>query len=286
MGWLLDPFASPIALRALAEVVLLSVAAGPLGVWVLLHRDAYAAESLSHGMLPGLVLAVLAGIPLILGALGGVLVAAVGIWLVARERRLGPEVGVAIAVSALSGLGALLALSPEAPPRLRELLFGDLLGVSDGDLAMAAVLVLVVAAALAAGHRSLALVAFDRGSARALGAPPERWELGLLVLLGITTVAAVQGLGNLLLLALILAPAAAALSRGERLAGILVRSVALGAVAGIAGLVASYHLAVAAGASVALCAVLLAASALAVPRGLTPRRAPSSRSAAPASARR
>src|ERR687895_605874 len=76
LAWLTDPFASPIVQRALAELLILSVACGPLGVWVLLYRDAYAAESLSHGMLPGLVIAALAGVPLLLGATGGVLLAA------------------------------------------------------------------------------------------------------------------------------------------------------------------------------------------------------------------
>ena len=72
MDWLLDPFASPIVQRALAEVLILSVACGPLGVWVLLYRDAYAAESISHGMLPGLVVAALADLAdVTFGALSG-----------------------------------------------------------------------------------------------------------------------------------------------------------------------------------------------------------------------
>jgi ABC-type Mn2+/Zn2+ transport system permease subunit len=120
--------------------------------------------------------------------------------------------------------------------------------------------------ALAAGHRSLALVGFDRGSAPSLGARPLRWELALLVVLALTTVAAVQGLGNLLLVALILAPAAAALTLARRLAAVLALSVALAALAGVAGLVLSFHLEVAAGASVALCAVAFALLALLVPR--------------------
>jgi ABC-type Mn2+/Zn2+ transport system permease subunit len=258
LDWLTDPFASPIVQRALAELLILSLACGPLGVWVLLYRDAYAAESISHGMLPGLVIAALAGAPLLLGAAGGVLVAAAGIALVARDRRLGSDIGVAVCVSALLGAGGLLALSPDSPPRLQELLFGDLLGVSGGDLAAAAALAGAVAIALAAGHRSLALVGFDRGSAPSLGARPLRWELALLAILAVTTVAAVQGLGNLLLVALILAPAAAALSLARRLPVAIALSVALAALAGTAGLVLSFHLEVAAGASVALCAVALA----------------------------
>ena len=103
-------------------------------MWILLLRRAYAAESLSHAMLPGLVIAALAGIPLLIGAAGGVLVAAVGIALVARDVRAGGDVGVAVVVSGLFGLGGILALSPETPPRLGELLFGDLLGVDNADL--------------------------------------------------------------------------------------------------------------------------------------------------------
>ena len=257
----------PIIRRALAEVLLLSLACGPLGVWVLLHRQSYAAESMSHGMLPGLVLAALAGLPLVLGAGAGVLVAAAAISLAGRDERVGADAGVAVAVGALFGLGALLALSPEAPPRLQELLFGDLLGVSGGDLAVAGALAAAVVLALAAAHRPLAASAFDRPAAASLGALPARWELVLLVLLGVTTVAAAPGLGNLLLVALVLAPGAAALALTRRLAVALALAAAIAATAGVAGLALSYHLDLAAGASVAMCAVALALAGLVAPRG-------------------
>jgi ABC-type Mn2+/Zn2+ transport system permease subunit len=264
-GWLVDPFSSAIMQRALVEVLVLALACGPLGVWILLYRNAYAAESISHGMLPGLVVAALIGAPLLLGATAGVLVAAAGIALVARDERLGGDVGVAVCVSALFGLGAILALSPEAPPRLSELLFGDLLGVTGADMVAGAVLAGVVVLALAAGGRPLALAAFDRASAPSLGARPARCELGLLALLAVTTVAAVQGLGNLLLLALVVAPAAAALRLGRRLGAVLALAAGLAALAGVAGLLLSFHLRTATGASVALCALVPAFAALLVP---------------------
>jgi ABC-type Mn2+/Zn2+ transport system permease subunit len=266
-GWLLDPFAGALMQRALAEVLLLGVACGPLGVWILLYRESYAAESLSHGMLPGLVVAALTGLPLLLGALGGVMVAAAGIALAARDERLGGEIGVAVTVSTLFGLGTMLALSPETPPRLNELLFGDLLGVSARDLAVGGVLAGTVVLSLAVAHRPLSLSAFDRAAARSLGARPGRWELALLVLLGVTTVAAVQGLGNLLLVALVLAPGAAALRRTRRLGAALGLAAGLAALAGVAGLLASYHLGLAAGASVALCAVACFLAGAALPGG-------------------
>jgi ABC-type Mn2+/Zn2+ transport system permease subunit len=256
LHWLLDPFAGGIMQRALVETLLLGAVCGPLGVWVLLYRQSYAAESLAHGMLPGLVLAALVGAPLVLGAAGGVMVAAGGIALVARDRRLGGEIGVAVVVSALFGLGAILALSPVVPPRLNELLFGDPLAVTATDLAVGGALVAGMLAALAVAHRALAATAFDRDAAAALGVRPGRAELALLALLGLTTVAAVQGLGNLLLVALILAPAAAALNLARRLPAALALAAALAALAGVAGLLVSYHLQIATGASIALCAIV------------------------------
>lgn len=265
LDWLLDPFTGSIMRRALVEVLLLGLACGPLGVWVLLYRQSYAAESISHAMLPGLVIAALVGLPLLLGAAGGVLAAAAVIALAGRDERLGADAGVAVAISFLFGLGAILALSPESPPRLQELLFGDLLGVTGRDLVEAGVLAGAVALALAAGHRFLSLSAFDRLAARSLGARTGVWELLLLAILALCTVAAVRGLGNLLLVALILAPGAAALRVATRLPGALALAAALAAVSGVAGLLVSYHLEVAAGASVALAAVALFLLALLVP---------------------
>ena len=257
LGWLLDPFADDLMRRALAEVLLLALACGPLGVWIVLYRQSYAAESLSHAMLPGLVLAALAGAPLLLGAAGGVLAGAGAIALASRHERIGADAAVAVAVSTLFGLGAVLALSPAVPPRLAELLFGDVLGVSGADLAVAAALAALIAGALALTHRRLTLAAFDPAAAPALGVRPGRSRLALLVLLALATVAAVRGLGNLLAVALLLAPGAAAFTLARRLVPALLVAAGLAALAGVGGLLVSYHLELAAGASVALCAVAL-----------------------------
>jgi ABC-type Mn2+/Zn2+ transport system permease subunit len=248
-------FSEPIARRALLELAVLGVACGPLGVWVLLYRQAFAAESLAHGLLPGLVLAALVGAPLVLGAAGGVLVAALAIAFAGRDERLGADVGVAIAVGALFGAGALMALAPASPPHLEELLFGDPLGSTDADLVTGAVLAVAAAGTLAALHRRLTVAAFDRTSAAALGVAPARAELALLAVLAAVTVAAAPVLGNLLVVALVLAPAAAALLVARRLAVALLLAAGLAVLAAVAGVVLAYDLDIAAGASVALCAV-------------------------------
>jgi ABC-type Mn2+/Zn2+ transport system permease subunit len=253
----IEPFRSGIGQRALLEVVLLGLVCGPLGVWVLLLRQAYAAESLAHAMLPGLVLAAVAGLPLVLGAVGGLLLGAGLIALAARDERIGGDLGVAVTITALTGAGALLALVPDTPARLQDQLFGDLLGVEDVDLVVAAVAAAGGLAVLGAAHRGLAVTAFDRGSAGALGVRAGRLELLLLVVLALTIVAAVRGLGSLLVVALVLAPAAAALRAGRPLPVTLALAAGLGVAAGVGGLELTYHASIAAGASVALVAVAL-----------------------------
>jgi ABC-type Mn2+/Zn2+ transport system permease subunit len=116
--------------------------------------------------------------------------------------------------------------------------------------------------ALTAARRTLALGAFDPAAAPALGTRPRRAEAALLVLLALCTVTAVRGLGNLLAVALVIAPGAAALNCTRRLGPALAASIGLGALAGAAGLIVSFHWRVAAGASVALCAVVLFAATL------------------------
>ncbi len=263
--------------RALLEIVVLGAACGALGVWLLHLRQAYAAESLAHAMLPGLVLASLAGLPLLLGAGAGVLVTAALIALATRDTRVGSEVAVGVVVTTAFGLGAILALSPDVPVGLDKLLFGDLLGAAPADLLVAGALAALVGLALVAGHRRLTLAVFDPIAAPSLGVRPARVELALLALLAVAVVAAVLSLGNLLVFALLVAPAAAAMRLGASARTQLWLAAALGAGAGVLGLVVSSELDLAAGGSVALAAIALyALAAIARPGGRDggPRRSP------------
>jgi len=242
------------------EVALAGGFCGALGFWVLSERLAYGAESLSHGLLPGLVLAGLAGVPLLLGAAGGAVVAAALIALAARDPRTGPDTGTAVAVTGLVGLGSLLALAPDAPQRLEELLFGDPLGATTGDLIAAAVLLVAGGAALAALHRPLAATSFDSGGAAALGLRPALVRLALLALMAAAVAVAVQGLGALLVLAVLVAPPLAVRRHTRTAAATMLAGAAVAAAAGVAGIQLSAAAGSAAGASVAL--VLCTAAAV------------------------
>jgi ABC-type Mn2+/Zn2+ transport system permease subunit len=245
------PWADAISVRALIEVALLGATGGVLGCWIVFFRLAYSAESLAHALLPGLVLAALAGVPLLAGGAAGVIVAAVAVALAGRTPAIGTDTAVAVVVTTLLGLGALLALSPATPARLQELLFGDVLGVTDGDLALAAALAAIVLGALALLHPSLLVVGFDRAAAPALGRAPLAVDLALGVLVALAILVAVRGLGNLLVVAVLVAPAAAARLLTRRLPAMMATAAAIAVLAGIGGIYASYHLRTAAGASIA-----------------------------------
>ena len=261
LSWLLDPWADPINVRALVEVLLLGATGGALGCWILFYRLAYSAESLAHALLPGLVLAALTGAPLLLGGAAGLVVAAVGVAVAGRTPAIGSDTAVAVVVTALLGLGALLALSPDTPARLQELLFGDVLGVGGADLALAGALAAVVLGALALLHQALLVVGFDRASASALGRSPLAVDVALGVLVALAILVAVQGLGNLLVVAVLVAPAAAARQVTRRVPAMMAAAVAIAIAAGVAGLYASYYLDTAAGASIAAALVLAYAAA-------------------------
>jgi ABC-type Mn2+/Zn2+ transport system permease subunit len=187
-------------------------------------------------------------------------VAAALIALAARDPRVGPDTGTAVAVTGLVGLGSLLALAPDAPQRLQELLFGDPLGATGGDLAAAAGLVAIGGAALASLHRPLVATSFDAAGAAALGLRPSLVRLALLGLLAAAIAVAVQGLGALLVLAVLVAPPVAVRRHVRTPAAAMLAGAAIAAVAGILGIQLSSLAGTAAGASVAL--VLCAAAAL------------------------
>jgi ABC-type Mn2+/Zn2+ transport system permease subunit len=248
---LLDPWRSGITTRALVETLLIALAAGPLGCWVVLFGLSYGAESLAHAMLPGLVIAALAGFPLMLGAALGVAIAAPAVALAGRLPAIGSDTGIAVVVTSLVGVGALLALAPDTPAGIHGLLFGDVLGVSDGELILTALVAAVVAAALRIAHGKLLTVGFDRGNAPAFGASPRVADTLLLLLVGGFTIVAVQALGALLVLAMLIGPAATARLLTHRLGPMMALATSIGAGGAAGGLCLSHYANTAAGASIA-----------------------------------
>lgn len=281
--WLAEPLREPIAQRAIAELALIGLLSGGLGCWLVLGGRAYSAESLAHSMLPGLVVAALLGLPLAAGGAAGLLLGALLIALAERVPRLSHDAAVAVVVTSLLGLGVLLGLAPDVPAGLGELLFGDVLAVTGADLALTAAVAALVPAVLAVLHPSLLAAGFDPLNARALGRSAALTDAALALLLAVATLVAVRALGNLLVVAMLVGPAATARVLARRMPSMMLLSTAVAIGASAAGVLASYHARTATGATVTLALVVAFVLALAwrgfVRSGL---RAPAAGGAEPA----
>lgn len=262
-GALAAPWQDGALVRAFAEVALVGTVGGVLGCWIVLYGLSYGAESLAHALFPGLVAAALLGVPLVIGGAAGVIVAALAVAAAGRVPKIGGDTAIAVVVTTMFGLGVLLALSPASPPGIGGLLFGDVLGLSDGDLLLSLVLAVAVLVALRLLHGRLLAVGFDRGSARSLGAAPALVDAALLVLVAVAILVAVQGLGNLLVVAVLIAPAATARLLARRVVPMMAAAAALAVAAGVAGLYLSYYASTAGGASIAAVMVAMYLAALA-----------------------
>ncbi len=254
--WLTEPLSHGTTLRAVIEIAILGAVSGAVGCWVVLYEISYSAESLAHGLFPGLVGAALLGVPILLGGAVGIIVAAVLIAVAGRIATDTADTAIAVVVTSLFGLGVLLALSPQSPPGIQELLFGDLLGTADSDLVIAGVVALAVIGVLWLFHDRFLAIGFDAEFGRALGLSRGLVTTMLLCLVAVTILVAVQGLGNLLVAAVLVGPAAAARHLTDRFATMIGLSVAIAVSSGVAGIYLSFYVKTAAGASVVACLVV------------------------------
>nr|WP_199865190.1 metal ABC transporter permease [Frankia sp. EI5c] len=257
-------------LRALIEILLLGAVTAAVGVLVMLRRLAFLTDVLTHAVFPGVVVGFMAGgtAGILPGALVVAAVAAAGFTALSSTRRISEDAAMAMLLTGCFAVGVVLVSRRESyTSDLTSFLFGRLLTVDNTDITMTAVTAGVAAAVLALTRKELLLRAFDPEGARAAGYPVWLLDLVLNLVIALVVVAAVRAVGTVLVIALVVIPAAAARLLTGRLAAVLAISVVLGPLCGWLGLVVSYDASVhhdvrlAAGATVVL--VLVTAYALA-----------------------
>jgi ABC-type Zn uptake system ZnuABC Zn-binding protein ZnuA/ABC-type Mn2+/Zn2+ transport system permease subunit len=248
-----DALQLPFFQRGLAEVLLLSVGAGILGTWIVLRGLAFFAHAVGSATFPGLVLADGLGFAAGLGAFGTALVVAALVALLARRRADGADAATALVLCAALALGVILASDVfGSQAGVDSLLFGSLLAIGGGDLALAAAAsAAVLAASLLLGPRWLA-TGFDPGAARSAGARSALPDAVLLALVALTAVAVLAAVGSLLATALLVVPAATARLVTSRMRSWQLGSVALAAGEGVAGLFLSFETDAPPGATIAV----------------------------------
>jgi ABC-type Mn2+/Zn2+ transport system permease subunit len=241
--WLTDPLAIPFMQRALLATVLLAVAAGLLGTWIVLRRLAFFAHAAGSATFPGLVVAGPWGLAPPLAALGAGLGFAGLLSRMTRRGTTSADAATGLLLTAALALGTILASDVyRSGAGVDRLLFGTLLGLGDGDIALAAAAALAALLATAALGRTWSATGFDPAGAPALGVPAARGDHLLLALLALTVVAVLPAVGALLVSTLLVVPAATARLLTGSLNGLLAGAVLLAAVEGVAGLLLAYHL--------------------------------------------
>lgn len=239
--------------RALIEVLLLSVAGGLLGTWIVLRRLAFFTHAAGSATFPGLVVASPWGIPAQVAALGAGLLYAGGLERLVRKRNLAPDAATALLlVLALAGGTILASDAYPAGAGVDRLLFGTLLGLDDGDLALSASVALLALAGTAALGRTWLATGFDAAAAPALGVRTGRGDALLLTGLALTVVAALPAVGALLVGTLLVVPAATARLLTDRLRPLQLLAVLLAAAEGVGGLLLAYEYDVPPGPAIAL----------------------------------
>ncbi|TWX36180.1 metal ABC transporter permease [Frigoribacterium sp. ACAM 257] len=259
MTFLLDPFSTAFMLRALVGGVLVAVLCGVVGTWVVVRGMAFLGEAMAHGVLPGVALAALLGLPAVLGAAVSAAVMTAGVGLVTRRSRVSPDTAIGLLYVAMLSVGVVIvSRSRSFATDLTAVLFGDVLAVDQGDLVFIAVAVVVGVVVTAAFHRPFVALAFDPRVASTSGLRPGLAHVVLVGLVTLVVVASYQAVGSLLVVGLLIAPAVAAAQWTRRIPTTMAAAALVGALAVLVGLLVSWHASTAAGASIAACAVALA----------------------------
>jgi manganese/iron transport system permease protein len=242
MESLLLPFQLPFMQNAFAITAIIAVPAAILSCFLVLKGWSLIGDAISHAVLPGVVLAYVAGLPLILGAFVAGMLCALATGFVGDNSRVKPDTVMGVVFSGMFGLGVVLYTSIESDVHLDHILFGNMLGVGRGDLAVSGAIAALVAALLLLKWRDLLLHAFDPVQAQVIGLPVRVLHYGLLAAVSATVVAMLSSVGIILAVGFLIAPGAIAFLLTRRFAAMMAVAVGVTLSAGTGGIWASFWL--------------------------------------------
>ena len=239
---LLLPFQFPFMQNAFWIVLIVAPPTALLSCFLVLKGWALMGDAVSHATLPGVVLAWILGLPLIVGAFAAGMTCALATGYLAHNSRVKQDTVMGVVFSGMFGLGIILYTSITTDQHLDHILFGNMLGVGGQDLLTSGLIALVVTAGLALKWKDLLLHAFDPAQAQASGLRTGALHYGLLAALSLTIVATLSSVGLILAVALLVTPGAIAFLLVRSFGWMLIVSVAACAVAMLVGTYASFFL--------------------------------------------
>lgn len=253
ISWLLDPWQHPFMQHAFLAIILVGIICGATGVFVTLRGLAFLGDALSHAIFPGVVIAFILGGSFLIGAIIAAIIVSIGIGAVSQSGRINNDTAVGVLFVGAFALGiALMSTQTGYVRDLNAFLFGSILGVTTRDLWLTVLIGVVVLGLMLVFRRELTMISFDRTFSKASGLNLWLYDQLFLILLALAIVISLQTVGNILVLAMLVTPAATARLLTNDLRMMILSSCVIGAATGIAGLYVSYYQGVPSGAAVVL----------------------------------
>lgn len=242
---------------ALMAAIMVGIMSGIIGSFIILRGMSLMGDAISHSVLPGVAVAYMLGVNLMIGATTFGVIAALLIGFVASNSKLKNDTAIGIVFSAFFALGFILISMAESSTNLHHILFGNVLAVSDSDLLSTFVVLAIVIVFVFALFKELQITSFDEVFAKSYGLNTSIIHYGLMIILTLVTVSALQTVGIILIVAMLITPAATAFLWTNRLVYMLFVSSGVGAIASIVGLYLSYTMNWASGPAIVLVAAII-----------------------------
>lgn len=272
-AFFIEPLSYDFMQRALLVAILVGAVSAALSCFLVLKGWSLMGDAISHAVLPGIVLAYLVGLPIAVGAFAAGLFAAVSTGYLKDNSRIKEDTAMGIVFTGMFAVGVVMFSRIESDQHLNHILFGDMLGVSWGDLIETAVIAGGTLLVVLAKRRDFLLYAFDPQHARAIGLPVGWLHYGLLAMLSLTIVASLKAVGIILVVAMLIAPGAIAFLLVRRFEAMLGLAMAIAIGSSVLGTLISFQINAATGPAIVLIqATLFVLALLFAPRGGLLRR--------------
>ena len=259
MSWLVEPFVSnTFMVRALIAGALVSVACGVVGTYIVLRGLAFIGDALAHGVLPGVAIAILLGIPGIIGAAVSAVVMIGGISLITRKSNLSSDTAIGLLFVSMLALGVIIvSRSTTFSGDLVRILFGEILGIDTQSVILQAAATLIILITVAICERPFLLLCFNPEQAQVSGFSSRLYHNIMLAMIALAVIISFQTVGTMLVFGMLIAPAGAAALLASRIRTMIAFSSLIGLFSVYAGLLVSYYFNFSAGSAIVLMASLI-----------------------------
>ncbi|QLB12906.1 manganese/iron transport system permease protein [Bisgaardia hudsonensis] len=242
ISWITEPFIYPFMQNALLTALVVAIICAVLSCYLILKGWALMGDAISHAVLPGIVLAYLAGLPLSVGAFGSGLFCSLSVGYLKENSRIKEDTVMGIVFSGMFAIGLVMFTKVETEQHLTHILFGNLLGVSTSELIQTLIVSAIILFVILLKRKDFLLYCFDPSHTRVIGASPRLLHYTLLILLALTIVTAMQVVGVILVVAMLISPGITAYMLTKRFDRMLIIATIISISTSIFGTIISFHI--------------------------------------------